>query len=211
VQAWLPLERGPTTPPPPGVGILTYPGPKFYPLQYKRSQKFSGPPGGGSALSPKKLEKLCLGIPAPPPGVDLPLKRIPIPPLSIRQGPCRRASGAPPTRRGRRGGCGAASPPNSARRVRPPGSSGTCCARCTRWKRNPSIGSGGGHYGKIIDYGLLRILRTIITEITVLIQRNFITLKRLRQTRPKTPTFVEIRPKLGTFYFGFFITEYYGP
>jgi hypothetical protein len=62
---------------PPGVGILTDPGPKFYPLPYKRSQKFSGalrapdppthpgtPPlrGGGSAFGPKS-KKLCLGTP----------------------------------------------------------------------------------------------------------------------------------------------------
>ncbi len=71
----------PTTPPLPGVGILTHPGPNFYPLPYKRSQKFSGglwPPhqpthpgtpqgGGGSAFGPKS-EKLCLGNRATPTG-----------------------------------------------------------------------------------------------------------------------------------------------
>ncbi len=78
------------------------------------------------------------------------------------------------------------------------------------------------YYG--VYYGLFRILRTFIMEITVLLQGNLFTLERLSQIRPKTPTFVENRPKSGYFitditeyygYFGFFllrnITENYGP
>ncbi len=98
---------------------------------------------------------------------------------------------------------------------------------------NDSQSRAGEHYGKIklfitvyygVYYGLLRILRTFITEITVLLQGNLFTLEKLSQIRPKTPTFVENRPKSGPFCYGYYgilrilrnfllrnITENYGP
>ncbi len=66
-------------PPPQGVGILTHPSPKFYPLPYKRPKIFRGPAGPRPTLPPRqppsgggsafwlKIEKLCLGTQAPPP------------------------------------------------------------------------------------------------------------------------------------------------
>ncbi len=57
------------------------------------------------------------------------------------------------------------------------------------------------------------LLQNFITEITVLLQGNLFTLKRLSQIGPENPSFGGNRPKLGPFYYGYygiFITEYYG-
>jgi hypothetical protein len=62
---------------------------------------------------------------------------------------------------------------------------------------------------KIICYGLLRILRTFIMEITVLLQGNLFTLKRLSQIGPKTLLLGEIGQKPGPFYYGYYVN--YGP
>ncbi len=75
---------------------MTHPGPKFYTIPEKRSQKISGalrapeppthppqaPPPGGRHFGPKS-EKLCLGTQAPPPRVDLPPKRSLVEPPSL--------------------------------------------------------------------------------------------------------------------------------
>ncbi len=90
-------------------------------------------------------------------------------------------------------------------------------------RKEPVLNRGGGdimerqifitvYYS--VYLGLLWILRTFNTEITVLLQRNLFTLKILSQIRPENPTVGENRPNLGPFYYGyyvfFFITEYYG-
>ncbi len=62
------------------------------------------------------------------------------------------------------------------------------------------------YYG--VYYGLLRILRTFIKEIMVLLQVNWIILKRLSQIGPKDPTFGgEIGQNRNLFYYYY---GYYG-